>query len=437
MKTAERKVGTGRFGEGWMMDYRIDAEDREILRELAKKQLQYANEEKNRKRRKEWYLHNELKGERPMIHLEMATFEQEILPQRMRCRGEFARQVEKKILSDYLNQELFDDDRVTPDYYGMNYDTYFTLFGIQIRIQGSKDEQGNQSLGHHFVEQVGDLEEDYEKLGKTEFGVDVKSTEAKKTAVEEAIGDILPVRLEGSCLYSVPTQMVVHFMSMENMMFNMYDYPELFKEMMGRIADDTLAYYRLLEEKGVLLPTTGGEFLGQGSWCYNRTLPDDKPAGTYTAKDVWGFMDSQETVSISPDMYEEFIFPCYQKIASQFGLLSYGCCEPVDPIWDRCLSRLPNLRKVSISPWCNEEFMGERLRGSGVIFHRKPCPNFLGMGTALDEDTFRAHIRKSLLAARGCKMEITQRDVYTINHDVAKAKRYVDIIKEEIVNCWQ
>ena len=28
------------------MDYRIDAEDREILRELAKKQLQYANEEK-------------------------------------------------------------------------------------------------------------------------------------------------------------------------------------------------------------------------------------------------------------------------------------------------------------------------------------------------------------------------------------------------------
>ena len=46
MKTAERKVGTGRFGEGWMMDYRIDAEDREILRELAKKQLQYANEEK-------------------------------------------------------------------------------------------------------------------------------------------------------------------------------------------------------------------------------------------------------------------------------------------------------------------------------------------------------------------------------------------------------
>ena len=40
------------------------------------------------------------------------------------------------------------------------------------------------------------------------------------------------------------TQKLVHFMSMENMMFNMYDYPELFKEMMDRIANDTLAYYR-------------------------------------------------------------------------------------------------------------------------------------------------------------------------------------------------
>ena len=31
-------------------------------------------------------------------------------------------------------------------------------------------------------------------------------------------------------------------------------------------------------------------------------------------------MDSQETVSISPEMYEEFIFPCYKKISEQYGL---------------------------------------------------------------------------------------------------------------------
>lgn len=418
------------------MEYTINAQDREILRELAKTQLEYANKEENKKRIQEWYLHNELKGEHPMIHLEMGTFEQEILPQRMRCTGEFARTVEKQIYSNFLNQALFDDDRVTPDYYGITYDTFFTLFDINIHVQEAFDTVGQKSVGHQFESIVEDLEDDYEKLAPSRFGVDIESTMKKKQVIEEAIGDILPVKLEGTCLYSVPTQMLVHFMSMENMMFNMYDYPELFKEMMGRIADDTLSYYRLLEEKGVLLPTTAGEFLGQGSWSYNHTLPNQKTPGTYTSKDIWGFMDSQETVGISPDMYEEFIFPCYQKIASQFGLLSYGCCEPVDPIWDNCISKLDNLRKVSISPWCNQQVMGEKLRGGNVIFHRKPTPNFLGVGTTLDEDGFRAHIRESLLAAKGCKMEITQRDVYTINNDIPKAKRYVDIIKEEIVNLW-
>lgn len=108
----------------------------------------------------------------------------------------------------------------------------------------------------------------------------------------------------------------------------------------------------------------------------------------------------------------------------------------MDPIRERCLSKLTNLRKVSSSPWCSEEYMGERLRGSKVIYHPKPSPNYLGTGTSLDKEAFRAHSRKSLQAARGCEMEIAHRDVYTINHDISKARRYVDIIKGEFVNCW-
>ena len=153
-------------------------------------------------------------------------------------------------------------------------------------------------------------------------------------------------------------------------------------------------------------------------------------------KDVWGFMDSQETVGLSPDMFGEFIFPYYKKIANEFGLLSYGCCEPVHPVWDKYIGTLNNLRKVSISPWCDEEMMGERLKGSRIIFHRKPSPNFLGVGTILDEAGVRQHIDKTLHAAKGCHLEFTQRDVYTINHDEAKARRYIEIIREEIEKYW-
>lgn len=421
------------------MQYNISPEDKAIIREVAKRQLEFANQESNKKKIAEWYQHNALQGQRPMIHLEMWTFAQEILPQRLACKGEYARQVETALYCNFLNQELFDDDRVTPDYFPLNYDTYFELFDIPVAVEHTTDNSGSESVGHHFVSVLEDLEDDYHKIKPSRFGVDLERTEQKKQILSETLGDILPVRMQMDCLYSVPTQMLVHIMSMENMMFAMYDYPELFLQMMNQIADDTLAYYRMLEEKKLIWPTTTFESVGQGTWSFNHELPDwdELEKRPFTTKDVWGFMDSQETVGISPAMYEEFIFPCYQKISSQYGLLSYGCCEPVDPIWDNCISKLDNLRKVSISPWCKEEFMSERLAGSKIIYHRKPSPNFLGVDKVLDEEAVRNHIRASLIAAKGCKMEITQRDVYTIHHDIAKAKRYVDIIKEEIVNHWK
>ena len=421
------------------MEIYISNEDKIVLRELANKQLELANCEENKSKIKEWYKHNSLQGERPMVHLEMWTFAQEILPQRLVCSGKYAREIETALYRNFLNQELFNDDRVTPDYFPLNYDTYFELFGISAEIKHTTGSKGEENLGHQFQSILEDLEEDYHKIGPSRFGVDLESTEKKKQVISEAIGDILPVKVQMDCLYSVPTQMLVHIMSMENMIFAICDYPELFKQMMNQIADDTLSYYRMLEEKRLILPTTSFESVGQGTWSFNSELPrwEEAKERALTTKDVWGFMDSQETVVISPDMFEEFIFPCYQKIAGQYGLLSYGCCEPVDPVWDRCISKFENLRKVSISPWCNEEYMGERLAGSKVIYHRKPSPNFLGVNKELDENAVREHMKKSLLAAKGCKMEITQRDVYTIHNNIPKARRYVDIIKEEIDKYWK
>ena len=118
-----------------------------------------------------------------------------------------------------------------------------------------------------------------------------------------------------------------------------------------------------------------------------------------------------------------------------FGRLSYGCCEPTSAVWD-CIKRFDNLKKISISPWCDEEFMADQLRGKNIIYHRKPSPNFLGVGETLDEDGFREHIEKTLKTAQGCHLEITQRDVYTVNYDLKKVQRYVEIIRESIEKCW-
>ena len=65
----------------------------------------------------------------------------------------------------------------------------------------------NESLGHHFVSVV---EDDYHKLKPTIFGVDLESIQKRFDTIQEAIGDVLPVRMGMDCLYSVPTQRDVY-----------------------------------------------------------------------------------------------------------------------------------------------------------------------------------------------------------------------------------
>lgn len=423
------------------MEIGISSQDKIILRELAKKQLEYAKMEINQKRKAAWYRHNALQGEVPMVHLDAWTLLHELIEPKLKCEGAFARQVENQLYTNFMNQEMFDDDRVTPDSFGWSYDTGFKAFDIDVECEyapGSEAEM-DAGTGRHFVPKLFDLEEDFHKIKPSTFYVDLESSQKKIASITDAIGDILPVYMKNDCINCVPTQMLVHIMSMEDMMINMYDYPELFLKMMNQMADDYLAYLRLLEEKQMIFPTTEFEGVGQATFAFNDELPKTKEVDGRPLKvsDIWGFMDSQETVCISPKMFEELVFPCYEKIGSQFGLLSYGCCEPVDKVWDNCVSKFKNLRKVSISPWADEEFMGERLRGSKVIYHRKPDATFLGVGVQMDEEALRAHIRKTLHAARGCKLEITQRDVYTINKNPEKGRRYIQILREEIENNWK
>ncbi|MBR5535626.1 MAG: hypothetical protein IKU60_03150 [Clostridia bacterium] len=411
----------------------MELKDRERLRFLASKQMEIASSDKNLERVELWKRHNMYKGERPLIHIEVDTFAHEAINPLMQCEDGFARHLEYWLLHTSINLDTFDDDRVVPPYFPMGYHAWFSLFGHNIKQNVIRKEDGTE-MGHTFEHIISDLGDDFDKiLSPSNFGVNKDGTKEHFERISDVFGDILPVKMVSNCLYSVPTQHVVHMMGMENMLYAMYDYPDEFKEMMDRIANDYIAYFKHLENEGVLLQNHSFESVGQGTMAF---YDEEEKKGLIKTTDLWGFMDSQETVGISPEMFREFIFPCYKRIAENFGRLSYGCCEPVSAFWDD-IKTLPNLKKVSISPWCDEEFMANELKNSGIIYHRKPSPNFLGVGEKLDEDAFRAHIEKTLKTAKGCKVEITQRDVYTVNRDINKVKRYVEIIRESIENCWE
>jgi hypothetical protein len=201
---------------------------------------------------------------------------------------------------------------------------------------------------------------------------------------------------------------------------------------MAFLRDNALRVMRWAEGAGLLRFNNRNQDSFGSSYNFTDQLPNSgSNDGAVQLRDMWGATNSQETVGISPKMYHEFCFPYYADICEPIGLLYYGCCEPAHPFWED-IRQLPNLKKVSISRWCDQKFMGEALRGTEIVFSRKPDPNYLSLDVKLDEDAWAAHIRETLEATRGVHVEFIVRDVYAVHGDLNNARRAVEIARREI-----
>ena len=75
--------------------------------------------------------------------------------------------------------------------------------------------------------------------------------------------------------------------------------------------------------------------------------------------------------------------------------------------------------------------MGEALQGTGIVFSRKPDPNYIGLDVVLNEDAWAVHIRETLEAAKGIPVEFIIRDVYNLHGDINKARKAVEIARQQ------
>lgn len=404
-------------------------QERERIRELAKLQLEYANLPVMRQRERQWKLHNSLKGERPMIIMETNTFYGDLVDG-VKCTTPEAQGIEISLICNIRNHELVDDDKVVPDYFPVDTQVYCKDFGIDAQVEHSTDAKG-RNLGYAVHYPIKDLDRDISLLKPFKFGVAKEAAQKRFDLIQDLMGDILPARFENySLLWAVtPTAKVVWAMGTEQMMLSMYDYPERFHELMELITQNIIDYICWQQKEGLLTLNNANHYAGAGSLGFTQELPASDFKGIVRPKDMWLNINSQESTGLSPAMFGEFIYPYYKRICEHFGLVYFGCCEAVHPLWDKYIKNLPNLRKVSISKWCDELHMGRALAGSNVIYSRKPDPNFLGVGAAFDEQGFGAHIKKTMDASLGCKSEIIFRDVYTLNGNREKVKRAVEITR--------
>lgn len=412
----------------------IEKKDILYLRDLAKKQLELSHLPVMDERKMLWKAHNSCRGVRPMIYVDLDTqCIEEIIP-KPKCDG-LAGQIERQIVINLLKHDIIDDDTVMPEDFTIPWQIKIDEFGITNTVKHARDDQG-RSLGYAINYSFQTPGQTLGGLKPARCNVNREGTVRYKQLVEGILGDILPVRVENSSIrWFLPlTYKILTLMSMENMLISIYDEPDQLSELMDFLVDNTLQVLCWEEEEGLLTLNNGNDYAGSGSLGFTNELPqDDYQEGmNVRIKDIWINTNSQETLGVSPAVFKEFFYPSYRKLAEMGGLVYYGCCEPVHNLWLDCLENLPNLRKVSISKWCDEEFMGEMLRGKRIIYCRKPDPNFIGVGRELDESAYKVHISKTLEAAKGCELEFSFRDIYTQGGNPNKFNHAIKILRKLI-----
>ena len=406
----------------------MDSKDHQTLRWLAGRWMELSSLPVMAERKRLWTALKDLRPERPMMLFEVWTLGDHFVHHdELQCTDPVFRNIELNMRRYIRQVEEIGDDLVIEPHLRLFWDVESTNYGVDI-IDKHGDDTFGDNIGYAFNHPIR-TPQDVALLRPRTWKVNREATLQKLERVSEAFGYLLPVEIGGMGDFWVAmTADLFKLIGNDNLLAWTYDAPEALHAIMAYLRDDRIAYYRWLESEG-LLGINNPEFVGSGSPGYTTTLPQPDYNGRARLKDVWAWMESQETTMISPRMFAEFFLPYMAEVAALFGLVYYGCCEPVHDRWDLISSAMPNIRAVSISPWCDQTIMGEKL-GRNCVFSRKPKPWQIGVDMP-DWESLEKDLDETLYAARNCCLEIIYRDVYRISSR-AYPGRWAELVRSRI-----
>ena len=128
------------------------------------------------------------------------------------------------------------------------------------------------------------------------------------------------------------------------------------------------------------------------------------------------------------------MFQYQRPIMEHFGLVHYGCCEDLTRKIDM-LRRVPNLRRIAVSPFADAARCAEQI-GSDYVLSYRPSPADM-VSYGFDPERIRSILGRDLTACRGCHVDVTLKDVETVQGDSGRVRNWVGLTREVIDRVWR
>jgi hypothetical protein len=408
----------------------LKKKDVTIIRELAARVAEIAALPVQEEKRLLWRKLNALKPVRPMVMVDQVCWNEMNMEDGLvlACDDVECRKYEAGLRRILYKWKHFPVDRVVESFVRVPKAIHNTGLGVVVHEETAVIDPTNAVVAHKYENQF-QTEDDLEKVRQPIVSHDKVETERRLDFAHELFDGLLEVLPWGADLNLSLWDPISTWMGVENALFAMIDKPDFMHRLLARMTDGYLGMVDQLEEQGLLC---GEQSLIHCTGAYTEALPAPNydPQRPRT-KDLWMFGLAQMLSSVSPPMFKEFEVAYSRRICERFGLVYYGCCDPLDGKMAE-VRMIPNVRKISMSPWVDEA-RGAAKMGGDFVYSRKPNPAFLAMGD-FDEE----HIRRDLTTTRdlcekhGCPLELIQKDISTVCYQPERLFEWARIAMEVV-----
>ncbi|VGO16203.1 hypothetical protein PDESU_04794 [Pontiella desulfatans] len=410
----------------------VSSSDRDILRGLAEQKAKIGQEATQQENARLWTALNDLKPERPMVWInEICWNEMEVHDElALQCEGRWAREQEVGLRKELYQWNHLRADMVVNPWIECPKAVHSTDFGIVEDTDITQTDSSNEVVSRHFNVQIEQLA-DIEKIQMPKVVHHEGQTAMREQVFNDVFGDIMPVKVTGqSHIWFTPWDFLIRWTGIENAMIGLYDDPDLYHAIVERLVEAWMVELDQFEALNVLELDNTNERVGSGGYGYTSELPlPDQAPSRITAKDMWGCSNAQIFSEVSPDMHWEFAIEHDMRWMKRWGLNYYGCCEPLHNKTE-ILKKIPNLRKVSTSCWCDVEKVIEGL-GQEMVYSIKPSPAILAEDNWHPERA-RAEIRRVLDIGQGAPMEFIMKDISTVRYRPERLSDWAAIAMDEV-----
>ncbi len=323
----------------------------------------------------------------------------------LRCQDPFCRGIEADLRQTLYKWRHYPGDMTIAAVSVQPYCIRNSGFGIHEEVDVVRTDPANSVVSRHFHIQIKD-EADCAKIKLPVVTHAARQTEEDYQKRCEIFEGLLQVTKSGcGGFWFAPWDELVRWTGVEEVLTDMALRPAYVHTIIGRLVDCWIHLLDQYEAQGLL-------------------------AAPAKKMDVSGA--AQIFSEVSPAMHREFALRHEARFLTRFGRVYYGCCEPLHDKVDICAECLPNLFKISMSPWVDFPKAVRNVRDR-FIFAWKPNPAFVAYDQ-WDPGLVRRDIREKLklAVAGGCFVEIHLKDISTVRHDPRRLTEWERIAMEEV-----